>query len=107
MWKTFLMFSFLTDKDPDDVYVVCKTDNQYRSKYYNQSSEKLPLEDYGNKIFVFDDMLASKEAKDIDAFFTRERHRNLDIYYISQSWYELPKTLFETFGVYLCCFHKH
>ena len=36
-------------------------------------------------------MLGSKEAKDIDAFFTRGRHQNLDIYYISQSWYELPK----------------
>ena len=24
-------------------------------------------------------------------FFTRGRHQNLDIYYISQSWYELPK----------------
>ena len=43
------------------------------------------------KTIVFDDMLGSKEAKDIDAFFTRGRHQNLDIYYISQSWYELPK----------------
>ena len=24
-------------------------------------------------------------------FFTRGRHKNIDIYYISQSWYELPK----------------
>ena len=36
-------------------------------------------------------MLGSKEAKDIDAFFTRGRHQNLDIYYIFQSWYDLPK----------------
>ena len=36
-------------------------------------------------------MLGSKEANDIDAFFSRGRHQNLDIYYISQSWYELPK----------------
>ena len=52
-------------------------------------------------------MLGSKEAKDIDAFFTRDRHRNLDLYYISQSWYELPKKLFKTFVVDLCCFHKY
>ena len=87
--KTFLMLSLLKEKNPDDVYIICKTDNQYPSKYHNQSREILPLEDYGNKNIVFDDMLGSKEAKDIDAFFTR-LHQNLDIYYISQSWYELP-----------------
>ena len=85
------MLSLLKDKNPDDVYIICKTDNQYPSKYLNQSSEILPLEDYCNKTIVFDDMLGSKEAKDIDAFFSRGRHQNLDIYYISQSWYELPK----------------
>ena len=89
--KTFLMLSLLKDKNPDNVYIICKTDNQYPSKFHNQSREILPLEDYDNKTIVFDDMLGSKEAKDIDAFFTRCRHQNLDIYYISQSWYELPK----------------
>ena len=34
-------------------------------------------------------MLGSKETKGIDAFFTRGHHQNLDIHYISQSWYEL------------------
>ena len=66
--KTFFMLSPLKDKNPDDVYIICRTDNQYPSKYDNQSSEILPLEDYGNKTIVFDDMLESKEAKDIDAF---------------------------------------
>ena len=85
--KTFLMLSLIKDKSPDDVYIICKTDNQYPSKYLNQSIEILTLEDYCNKTIFFDDMLGSKEAKDIDAFFTRGRHQNLDIYYISQSWY--------------------
>ena len=85
------MLSLLKDKNPDDVCIICKTDYQYPSKYYNQSSEILHLEDYGNKTIVFDDTLGSKEAKDIDAFLTHGRHENLDIYYISQSWYELPK----------------
>ena len=65
--KTFLMLSLLKDKNPDDVYIICKTDNQYPSNFHNQSREILPLEDYGNKTIVFDDI------------------------YISQSWYELPK----------------
>ena len=89
--KTFLMLSILKDKNPENVYIICKTANQYLSKYHNQSSEILPLEVYGNKTIVFDDMLGSKEAKDIGAFFTRGRHQNLDIYYFSQSWYDIPK----------------
>ena len=80
--KTFPMLSLLKDKNPDDVYIICKTDNQYPSKFRNQSSEAIPSKNYGNKIVVFDDMLGSKEAKDksIDTFFTRGRHQNLDIY---------------------------
>ena len=81
--KTLKMLSLLKDKNPDDVYIICKTDNQYPPECHNQSSEILPLEDYGNKTIVFDDMLGSKGAKDIDAFFNRGQHQNLDIYYIS------------------------
>ena len=72
--KTFLMLSLLKDNNPDDVCIISKTDNQYPSKYPNQSGEILHLEDYGNKTFVSDDMLGSKEAKDIEAFFTRGGH---------------------------------
>ena len=67
--KIFLVLSLLKDKTPDDVYIICKTDNQFSSKYYNQSSEISFLEDYREKTFVFDDLLGSKEVKDIQAFF--------------------------------------
>ena len=67
----------------------------------------LYLEDNGNKTDAFDDMLRSKEAKDIDAFSTGCHHQSLDIYNNSQSWYELPEKLFETIVVGSCCFHKH
>ena len=88
------MLSLLKDRNPDDVYRICKTDNQFPLKYHNQSSEILPVEDYGNKTLDFDDVLESKEAKDIDAYFTRGRHQNRDKFYISQSWYELPENTF-------------
>ena len=88
--KTFLMLLLVKDRNPN-VYIICKTHNQYRSKYHNQSSEILLLEAYGNRNFISDDMLGSREAKDIDASFTRCRQQNLDIFYVSQSWYELPK----------------
>ena len=89
--KTFLMLSLRKDKNPEDVYKFCKTGNQYPSKYLNQSSGMLTLEDYGNKTIVFHDKLGSKEARDIETFLTRGRHQNFDTCYISQSWYELSK----------------
>ena len=30
--KTFLLSSLLKDKNPDDVYIICETDNQYFQK---------------------------------------------------------------------------
>ena len=63
------MSLLLEDKNPDDVYIICKKDNQYPSKYHNQSTEVLHVKGYGNKTIAFDDMLGSKEAKDFDAFF--------------------------------------
>ena len=106
--KTVLMFSILKDKNPDDVYIICKTANQYPSKYHNQSSEILPLEDYGNKTIVFDDMLGSKEAKDIDAFFLLVVAIKILIFITSLNHgMNYLKTLFEKIVVDLCCFHKH
>ena len=105
--KTFLMLSLLKEKYPDDVYIICKTDNQCPSNYHNQSSEILPLEDYENKTIVFDDMLGSKEAEDIDVFFTRGRHQNLNFFTSLNHGMDYLKTLFEIIVVGLCCFHKY
>ena len=74
MRKIFLMLSLLKDQKPDDVYTTCKTGNQYPSKCLNQSNEIIHLEGYRNKTIVFDDMLGSKEAKDVHAFFNRGCH---------------------------------
>ena len=36
-------------------------------------------------------MLGSRNCSQIDEFFTRGRHENLDVYYISQSYFALPR----------------
>ena len=89
--KTYLMNHILNKLNPDDVYIICRSKGQYPDKYVNQSTELLPLEDYQNKTVFFDDMLCSKKTGEIDQFFTRSRHQNIIIIYISQSWYDLPK----------------
>ena len=55
------------------------------------SDEIEPLEKYENSTVVFDDMLLSKQKSNIDLFFNRGRHSKFDVYYISQSYFHLPK----------------
>ena len=48
------------------------------------------IQDFQNCCVVFDDMLDSNQ-KLIDPFFTRGRHKLCDVYYLSQSYFEVPK----------------
>ena len=105
--KPFLMLSLLKEKNRDDVYINCKTDNQYPSEYHNQPGEILPLEDFGNKTIVFDDMLGSKEAKNIDAFLLVVAIKILTFITSLNHGMNYLKTLFEKIVLGLCCFHKH
>ena len=36
-------------------------------------------------------MLGAKNSSQIDEFFTRGRHEDLDVYYISQSYFAFPR----------------
>ena len=111
--KTFLMLSLYKNKNKklEDVHIICKTDNQYHSKYYNQSSDILPLEDYGKKLIVIDDMLGSKDRrkskKDIHAFFLVVAIKILIFITSLNHGLNYLKTLSEKIVVGLCCFHKH
>ena len=48
------------------------------------------IQDFQNCCVVFDDMLDSNQ-KLIDPFFTRGRHNLCDVYYLNQSYFEVPK----------------
>ena len=48
------------------------------------------IQDFQNCCVIFDDMLDSNH-KLIDPFFTRGRHNDLDVYCLSQSYFDLPK----------------
>ena len=39
----------------------------------------------------FDDMLGARNSSKLDVSFTRGRHENLDVYYISQNYFVLPR----------------
>ena len=52
--------------------------------------EDRTIQNFQNCCVIFDDMLDSNQ-KLKDPFFTRERHTDLDVYYLSQSNFDLPK----------------
>ena len=89
--KTVLMLGILKDYNSNDVYIICRSKNQYLEKYLNQSQDIEDIEFYENSHVIFDDMLGCKEANHIDQFFTRSRHNNINVFYITQSWYAIPK----------------
>ena len=93
--KTYLMLKILSRIPDRDIYIITKSPpEQYTNskiKLKEISDEIKPLNEYENAIIVFDDILGSSNSRYIDQFFIRGRHNNLDIYYLSQSYFDLPK----------------
>ena len=91
--KTYLMIKILSRIPDRDIYIITKSPpEQYSKIKIKEISEEIkPLNEYENAIIVFDDVLGSSNSRDIDQFFIRGRHNNLDIYYLSQSYFDLPK----------------
>ena len=91
--KTYYMLKVLEktgDKRP--IHIITRSPNQYPN--YKTSTEIKPINEYKGPIVIFDDMLVarnSSQISQIDEFFTRGRHEDLDVCYISQSYFGLPR----------------
>ena len=79
--KTYYMLKVLGDQRP--IHIITRSPNQYLN--YETSIEIKPIHKYKGSIVILDDLLGSKNSSQIDEFFTRGRHEDLDVYYISQS----------------------
>ena len=71
------------------IHIITRSPNQYPN--YKTSSEFKPINKYKGSVVIFDDMLGAKKSSQIDDFFTRGRHEDIDVYYISQSYFALPR----------------
>ena len=71
------------------IHIITRSPNQYPN--YKTSNEIKPINKYKGSVVIFDDMLGAKNSSQIDEFFTRGRHEDLDVYYISQSYFPLPR----------------
>ena len=88
--KTNQMNCILIQKR-EPVSIITKSQYQYPNIKAQTSDEIQPLKNYENSTVVFGDMLLSRQENNFDQFFTRGRHKNFDIYYTSQSYFQLPR----------------
>ena len=78
-----------------DFFIITKSaPEKYSSskiKIKKISDEIKPVSEYENAIVVFDDFLGSSNSRLVDQYFTRVWHNDLDIYYLSQSYFVFLK----------------
>ena len=97
--KTHLLLNKLQlirlDNPEQKICIITRSPEQYNKieiedVSVDENLEDKSIQDFQNCCVVFDDMLDSNQ-KLIDPFFTRGRHNDLDVYYLSQSYFDLPK----------------
>ena len=93
--KTYNMLKILSRKPPErNIYIITKSPHEQCSnskiKIKEISDEIKPPNEYENAAIIFEDVLGSSISKYIDQFFKRGRHKLLDIYYLSQSYFDIP-----------------
>ena len=90
LYETYYMLKVLEkigNKRP--IHIITRSPNQYPN--YKTSTDIKPINKYKGSIVIFDDMLGARNSCQIDEFYTRGRHEDLDVYYISQSYFALPR----------------
>ena len=88
--KTYYMLKVLEKIDTKrPIHIITRSPNQYPN--YKTSSEIKPINNYKGSVVIFDDMLGARNSSQIDEFFTRGWLEDLDVYYISQSYFALPR----------------
>ena len=103
--KTYYMLKVLEkigNKRPIDI--ITRSPNQYPN--FKTSNEIKPINKYKGSVVIFDDMLGAKNSSQIDEFFTRGRHEDFDVYYISQSYFALPRQSIRNNSVILILFKQ-
>ena len=93
--KTHFMLKFFSRLHNQDFYIITNSPPEQFSnskiKFTEIGEEIKPLNEYESNIIVFGDILGSSSSSYKDQFFKRRRHYKLDISYLLQSYFDLPK----------------
>ena len=89
------MLKVLSGIQNRDIYKIFKSppEQHFNSKMKIKkiSDEIIPLTAYEKAVIAFDDILGSPNSRLVDQYFIREKHKDLDIYHLSQSYFDLSK----------------
>ena len=81
--KTYCMLKILEKiVNQRPIPIIIRSPNQYPN--YKTSNEVKPKNEYRGSVVIIDDMLGARNSSQIDELFIRGRHKDLDVYYISQ-----------------------
>ena len=87
--KTYYMLKILEKiGNQRPIHIITRSPNQYPN--YKTSNEIKAINKDKRSLVIFD-MLGARNSSQLDEFFTRGRHEDLDVYYISQSYFGLPR----------------
>ena len=87
--KTYYMLRMLEKQVTKDQFIQ-KLDPPIKIRIKKQVM-KLGKKKYKGSVVVFDDMLGARNSSQLDEFFTRGRHEDLDVFYLNQSYFSLPR----------------
>ena len=71
------------------IHIITRSPIQY--PIYKTSNEIKPMNKCKGSVVVFDDILGAGNSSQIDDFYTRGRHEDLSVFYVSQSYFGLPR----------------
>ena len=88
--KTYYIHKVLEKTDNKrPINIITRSPNQYPNCKTND--EIKPIIIYKGSVVIFDDMLRARNNSQTDEFFAKGRHEDLDVYYINQSYFALPR----------------
>ena len=89
------IFEEMTKEITDKSNIVCN---------FYQSAEDVPdPRELGKNLMVFDDLLLDKQNI-CESYYVRERHSNVDCFYLSQHYFKLPRQTIEENPNFICLF---
>ena len=88
--KTYYMLKILEKIDKKrPIHLITRSPNQYPN--YKTINEIKPLNKYKRSVVISEDKLEAQNSSQIDELYTRGRHEDLGVFYVSQSLFGLPR----------------
>ena len=87
--KPFTCSKDLKKGDKRPIHIITRSPNQYPN--YKTNNEIKSIDKHKGSVVISADMVGARNSSQMDEFFKRGRHENLDVFYISQSYFSLPR----------------